>query len=361
MSAHPVAGPRGPRRQYDWQRFWYPASSAPRLQDGGFLVDPEGEWGRYSNPDVLPLEQLEDAPCLVLLGEPGLGKSTVLSLEQARARARAQGTTDLVLYRNLHSVTSDQKLLRDVFDTPEFRTWASGGQRLWLYLDSLDEAFDYAAGLHAVLADELLRHRESAARLRLRVACRAADWPPPLEQALGELFGPDGVSLRMLAPLRRRDTADAAQAEGLDADAFLDEVERRGVVPLAARPITLRFLLRRAGHISGDSAALYRDGCESLCTEQNPDRRAARQLGALAPPQRLTVASRVAATVVLGRRLGVWSGPEQDAPASVIMDHELFGEERIDEHTVHVTRDVLQEVFGRRRSGAARYERTFGF
>ena len=40
-------------------------------------------WGRSANPDAKSLDELSDAKCLVLLGEPGMGKSTCARSEQA--------------------------------------------------------------------------------------------------------------------------------------------------------------------------------------------------------------------------------------------------------------------------------------
>jgi hypothetical protein len=94
-------------------------------------------------------------------------------------------------------------------------------------------------------------------RLLLRVVCRVSEWPRRLEDGLATLLGSDGaggivlsstdagaaVQAYELAPLRRVDVVRAAEAEGLDAAAFLREVARMEVAPLAGKPVTLRFLL----------------------------------------------------------------------------------------------------------------------
>ena len=46
-----------------------------------------------------------------------------------------------------------------------------------------------------------------------------------------------------LAPLRRVDVIEAARAKGLDANEFLREIDLVEAVPLAIKPITLKFLL----------------------------------------------------------------------------------------------------------------------
>jgi hypothetical protein len=56
-------------------RYWVPAGTDTRT-DGGYLVDPETERGPLANAHLARFEALADAPCLVLFGAPGAGKST---------------------------------------------------------------------------------------------------------------------------------------------------------------------------------------------------------------------------------------------------------------------------------------------
>lgn len=63
---------------YEWKRFWCPREGNLNLCDSGYLVDPVGEYGRYLNPDVLAFEKIVDFQCLILLGEPGMGKGLVM-------------------------------------------------------------------------------------------------------------------------------------------------------------------------------------------------------------------------------------------------------------------------------------------
>ena len=48
------------------------------LSDGGFLYDPDNKYAEFVQSDVVPFEKIAHQPCLALLGEPGIGKSTVM-------------------------------------------------------------------------------------------------------------------------------------------------------------------------------------------------------------------------------------------------------------------------------------------
>jgi hypothetical protein len=63
---------------YNWKRFWSTPGGVLNLSDNGFLVDPDGEYGTALNPDVVPWDSLSATPFLILLGEPGIGKSEAM-------------------------------------------------------------------------------------------------------------------------------------------------------------------------------------------------------------------------------------------------------------------------------------------
>jgi hypothetical protein len=70
---------------YTWKRFWCPRTGRMSLTDGGYLDDPGAEWGRFSNPDVVPFEAIAGFPCLGLLGElgePGIGKTRSMQAQR---------------------------------------------------------------------------------------------------------------------------------------------------------------------------------------------------------------------------------------------------------------------------------------
>src|SRR5437660_5807630 len=95
---------------YPWKRFWCRRGGVISLADQGFLSDPESEYAKYYDTDVVPFEAISDLPCLVLLGEPGIGKSTTLWAEFERVRQTAEAANDVALYFDLRDYSSDTRL-----------------------------------------------------------------------------------------------------------------------------------------------------------------------------------------------------------------------------------------------------------
>lgn len=98
-----------------WKRYWCPRGGNMNLYSG-FLPDPDSDFEKYFNPDIKPLEELLSIPCLVLLGEPGIGKSTVLSNYQQATHGEGKNAEQAELWLDLRSVGSEQRLINKLCD-----------------------------------------------------------------------------------------------------------------------------------------------------------------------------------------------------------------------------------------------------
>jgi hypothetical protein len=312
---------------YPWKRFWCPREGAFSLADDGFVADPEATDWLSLNPDLRSFDEIADVPCLALLGEPGIGKSTALQEAVDATEAAAVSSGDFVLSINLAGVGSDAGLYRRIFDDPAFRTWDAASAHLHLFFDSLDEALLESGSIATVLLDELKRCDRD--RLSLRIACRTAEWPERLDQGLPLLFGHDNFAALELVPLRRRDVEEAAQIEELDSEAFVRELLLREVVPLTIKPVTLGFLFnlyREGGTFPRKQSELYRQGCFLLAGERDRDRRERERAGDLSGAERLAIAERVAAVSMFAARDSVWLVPDRgDKPDTAVTLAELAG------------------------------------
>jgi hypothetical protein len=75
----------------------------------------------------------------VLIGEPGLGKTTALK-QASEALHKNSDSDDEVLFIDLSATTEGAVLRSRIFDSPQWRRWDDGNHRLHLFLDTLDFA-----------------------------------------------------------------------------------------------------------------------------------------------------------------------------------------------------------------------------
>ncbi len=335
---------------YDWKRFWCPRSGKINLTGFGYLYDPDTDFGRHFNPDLVTFDAIAYIPCLALLGEPGIGKSSAIKAEKEKIAAKIQQEGSELLWLDLRACGSEQRLVDKLFDSPKFKAWAQGDYRLYVFIDSLDECLLRVNTTAALLVDEMSsNYSDKLKRLYFRIACRTADWGSSLEQGLKELWGKENVGVYELAPLRRVDIASAAKTEGLDENAFLQAIEQQEVAPLAIKPITLNFLLntyRKNGSLPAQQTELYLQGCRLLSEETNQNRRDTRLTGNLTADQRMVIAARIAAVTVFCNRYAVWMNIDQgDVPQENVVIRELVsGTEFALGDEFPVTEEAVREV-----------------
>lgn len=325
----------------DWKRFWYPKGGTCKLDFAGYLDDPESSYAHITNPEVVPFEAISGTPCLILLGEPGSGKST--AMEQAFEEAKRQGKP--VLKSGLRGFDSGSELSNEIFSNSVFQDWLNSTYQLDLFLDSLDEGLLSLS----VLSDTLSRKLKNfpCERLNLRLTCRTADWRGTLEENLRQMWGKDDVEVYELAPLRRVDIEKAAGKNHLDSEAFLREIQAREAVPLAIQPITLKFLLgiyREDKQFPSTRKELYYKGCRNFCDENNPYRREAGEKGKLDIDKRMMIAGRIAAVIIFANRVAIWTGSGEAPSKNYVSTQELCGLDLLNEREFPVTDDDVYEV-----------------
>ncbi len=133
--------------------------------------------------NALQLSELIDERCLVLLGEPGLGKSH--AIEDAVAEHRQSG--DAMHLVNLGAYEDGESLIGAIVDEATWREWRESDDLLCLFLDGLDdEALLHVKAIHKRLIVELKKLDGDLSRLRLRISCRSAEWLPDFESQLAE-------------------------------------------------------------------------------------------------------------------------------------------------------------------------------
>jgi predicted NACHT family NTPase len=286
-------------------------------------VEPESEYGRYLAKDVRPFADIEATPCLILLGEPGIGKTRALEEIAASESEHFQ-----IIKEDLGEYSSDDRLFRHVFEREDILAWSSGTHTLSLILDSLDEC--RVVGISKVLSRQL--GHMPIERLRLRLACRTAQWPITLEDDLRSAWGKENHGVYELAPLTKANVAEAAMKSELHADEFLSEIARVRAQPLAIRPVSLKLLLNqfhKKKRLPKDERSLYIEGCRCLC-EESPERQDAGLPHVCDSGHRFAVAQRIAYLTIFSGKYAVWTGvqdgsmPEDDLPLSSLQGPDVF-------------------------------------
>jgi len=281
---------------FSWKRFWFPREAAANFDFEGYLLDPEDEYWRELQSELVDFESIASKSCLVLLGEPGIGKSEAIREQLNLQAEQLRGSPDKLLHIDLRSYGSEDRLCRELFEDKDFTEWANGTHRLYLFLDSLDECLLQIKTVVAILSDKLPHYPTE--RLNLRIACRAAEWPNMLEEVLGKLYSASdsNFGIYQLAPLRRVDVEEASSSSGIDPPAFLDAIRQVSAVPFAIKPVTLKFLLNTfaaENRLPQSQLELYEKGCRLLCEETNASRRTSGNVGQFTTNQRFVVAGRI--------------------------------------------------------------------
>ncbi|WP_229536375.1 NACHT domain-containing protein [Pelosinus baikalensis] len=314
--------------------------------DNGFLQNPDGKWGTILNPDVKRIEEFGSHPCLILLGEPGLGKSS--EVKRNEELISAVGRKDVQsLIINLSSYDSVERFERNVFQSNEFKTWRAGGDSILnLTLESFDECLIRAEALTSFLLDEF--SSLPLERLFLRIVCRTGYWPAVLEQGLLTLYPKDTVKILELMPLRRQDVMRAATDEGLDVKTFMEGIFATGITAFAARPITLLTLIhrfKRTGELPKNQVEMYQQGSLKLCDEVNELRRGKKTAGQLPSQQKMVIAGRTAATLMFSNNSTLWTLPDDgNMPDGAMSIETIFGFDELDGQPILVDQRSVMET-----------------
>jgi hypothetical protein len=311
-------------------------------------MDPSSPYAKYFHQNVLPAELTVDKPCVAFLGEPGIGKSTALQESMEEVRNAIKIRNEQLLEIDLREYGSEDRLERRLTKDTAWDQWVTGKSVLHLFLDSLDECQIRIPAVAALLMRMLREQKERIGQLRLRIACRTADWPSQFEHGFPELWGKDNYEAYELVPLRRSDVSAEAKSAGLDPEQFLSAVAAADAQPLAIKPITLKFLIdvfRGKGSLPKSQSELYGMGCRILVTELSPSRTDAGHRGNLDPDRRLAIAARTAAILIFcGKTTISTDAMSADSTAVVSLATFTGGTEKSGGNNFEINESMVREV-----------------
>lgn len=323
------------------------------LDEDGFLAPPRIEPSDPEDDDIagrlLPLWRAVCHGAVVLLGEPGLGKSTEFSqlIEQADAGVLVVEPVDGA---DLGDPASFEELvgrhLRSLPTRPVVPDVAAGPRGALpstiLIIDQVDESpmLQQLAGCLRRAA----RGRDTSG-LRLVLGCRTADYPANLTAVLTSVCG--SCWLADLAPLTRAQaTALAWSVPGIDGDGLVVAAIACGAGALANVPLTLELLAntyRVRGSLDAPPTELFAEGVLQLLDEHDTERGPVNVHST--PSQRLAVAQRIAVRLVLSGRRTIWCGHALRAGAQDV-DANAFavGEETCDGGIFQISPRIVNET-----------------
>lgn len=183
-----------------------------------------------------------DADAIILLGNPGSGKSTLFEL--------AGG--------------ADAKTVRAFLLAPAPPVAGP------LFLDGLDE-YRKVIGTDAA-ADRLAQALIAVGKPKFRLSCRAADWFSALDQAVISAASPSGrVIVLDLLPLDDAEIRTIVAGQLTNADQLIAEAKSFGIANMLGNPQTLDLMVSawKSGKHPRNKFEAYHYGVENLLVETN--------------------------------------------------------------------------------------------
>ena len=238
--------------------------------------------------DPRPIEDFFAAHVVVVLGDPGQGKTE--AFKQA-----AQDEADAVF------VPLRQFLHRNV------ERWRGKV----LYLDGLDEQRAKLKGRDVL--GEIVDRLDQLDCPKVRLSCRTPDWHGGSDVSILSDLAPNGTVCQLMQlPIAPGGIRAIVQDAGLDADSFLEEAEQRDIAPLFGNPQLLALFIETVGGGRGWPATrkeLMETAIARMMEEANDDHERA-TIEQLPGGARLAeAADRMAALILLSGQEGVALGP----------------------------------------------------
>lgn len=235
-----------------------------------------------STSETVPFDSVLKHPNLILIGDPGAGKSHMFRLASAKEGA-------------------------DLYTARTFSIYGESGSGNTIYIDALDETRSMTDSPSSV--DDIVRIIVKRRPSRVRISCRAADWLG--ETDLG-LFRPyfnatGGHCIVAIRPLATDEVIEILKEKGVvDPEEFVQAAERRGVGPLLGNPQTLLMLIDavRDGQWPASKRELYELATQILLKEHNTSR-ATPKLGVKTETDLLAAAGAICAMALISNVEGL--------------------------------------------------------
>ncbi|MDE2644555.1 MAG: hypothetical protein OXI05_01780, partial [Bacteroidota bacterium] len=218
------------------------------------LIEPKDN--SRSGKEDLRLSDFETDYSYVLLGEPGMGKSTEFKEEACRIHASTP-------------IPANQFISRKPENHPE---WRKGP----LFIDGLDEV-RVGSGDPRDALNKIIEHLESSGKPQFRLSCRSISWLEPGDRKrLATISGSKDVPVLLLNPLNYDDIRKIISEP--NANAFIQQAHDHGMQAFLFNPQLLDLLLTsvKTDGWPDSPSKTFENACWKLVQEQNIEYRDAR-------------------------------------------------------------------------------------
>jgi len=329
------------------KRFLIPAGEEVKFIENGFLPNPDDKYQKLMNETIVSFEEIENEACLIILGEPGIGKTTLLKNEAKRLSENNKK----FLWVDLKDVSDSTALKEEIVGQSEIKNIAETQEPIYLFLDGVDESiitFDK-------LSSRIIKEFEKLPREKifLRISGRTVNFPASLINELQSLWNVKDKCFE-ICPLRWIDVEDSAKNAGIsDTEDFYKTIIKLNLFGFANRPITLPTVIElyKEKNLTQKQSDIYLELCQKLAKENNPYRieqaKAGHQKyeGDLSSKERLYIAGRIATCLIFSNKISVFDSVNRyNMDISVNIDDLCTGYELIDGKTINITKENIREV-----------------
>ncbi|MDE2771440.1 MAG: hypothetical protein OXI44_09780 [Bacteroidota bacterium] len=245
-----------------------------------------GDKSRSGN-GALRLRDFETVHSYVLLGEPGMGKSTEFSEEARRINADP-------------TIPAPEFIRRKREYPPE---WKKGP----FFIDGLDEV-RVGGGDPRDALNKIIEQLEALGKPPFRLSCRSISWLEPGDRKrLAKLSDSEDIRVLQLNPLNYDDIREIIS--GPKANALIRQAREHSMEAFLRNPQLLDVLLKsvESGGWSESPTKTFENACRELIREKNNEHRDARSSEILPSPEAvLSAAGQLAAFMLIANKSG-WS------------------------------------------------------
>ena len=233
-----------------------------------------------------PLAEFRDTPAYVLLGDPGLGKSTSFQMEAA-----SDPDSELIGARDFIT-----------FDVNNQTNW----QGKTLFIDGLDE-IRVGGNDPRMPIDQIRQNLDRLGRPHFRISCRHADWLLTDQKSL-DIVSPSGdVNVLYLDQFDTNTVRNYLEqiSDPNEVKDFILEAQHQGIEGLLFNPQTLNMLVDTVSEHGWPSSRteLFEYASRSMTREFNDEHLDAKQIAS--DEQVLDAAGRICAVLLLSNTVGV--------------------------------------------------------